>query len=116
MSENIILRDEAKKIILEKIAENVDFRSLRKSLPGFSRRAIKLLVLEVMTEEKISEVPFEGMMRQRQKRPQPLPVTSEGMVDITSLLAQKNYLPENCSVRFFVGQKKITLTVFEKRP
>ena len=48
MSNQKLSQEEAKSIIKERIGSNIEFRILRKELKGISRRAIKLLVLELM--------------------------------------------------------------------
>jgi len=110
-----ISNEEAKNIILERIDSGIDFRTLRKELRGLSRRTIKLLVLEIMAEQKISEVPFAGLMRKPVKAPQPLLINSDGMIDVNELLAKKNYSQENCFVKYSLGPKKITMTIKEKK-
>ena len=115
MSNQKISQEEAKKIIMERIESNIDFRTLRKELKGISRRTIKLLVLEIVDEKKIKEIPFPGMMRKPNKATLPLPVSSDGTIDVSKLLEQKGFTPDSCFVKYSIGAKKITMSIKEKK-
>jgi hypothetical protein len=114
MSIQKFTNEETKNIILERIGSNIDFRTLRKELKGVSRRTIKLLVLEIMDEQKISEVPFAGMMKKPVKSNPPLAITQDGSINVKELLEQKGFIAESCFVKYSVGAKKITMTIKEK--
>lgn len=101
MSEINITLYEAKKVIAEKITSGIDFRTLRKELSGISRRNIKLLVLEIMNEQRICEIPFPWMLKKRITATSPLPLSVDGTIDVQELLAQKGFTPEMCTVRYF---------------
>ena len=107
--------EEAKQIILERINSNIDYRTLQKELKGVTRKNIKLLVLEIMDEQKLSEIPFAGMMRKPKKATPPLLINADGMIDVKDILAMKEFAPETCIVKYSVSQKKITLTIKEKK-
>ena len=110
-----ITQEAAKNIILDRIESNMEFRQLRKELRGISRRDIKLLVLEIMDEKKISEVPFPGMLKKPTKATQPLLITQDGTINVKELLEQKGFIPESCSAKYSIGAKKITMTIKEKK-
>lgn len=111
---NKITPEEAKRIIFDRIDSNIDFRTLRKELHGISRRNIKLLVLEIMAEHKIQEVPFPGMMKKQVKSLPPLPISTDGTINVQELLEQKGFTHESCLVKYSVGAKKITMTIKER--
>ena len=115
MSKQKLTLEEAKQIIKEGIGNNIEYRVLRKELKGISRRAIKLIVLELMDEEKLSKVPFPELLRKPKKATQPLLVNSEGIIDVKELLEQKGYTPDTCFVKYSIGSKKITLTIKETK-
>jgi hypothetical protein len=114
MSKQKMNPEEAKNIILERIDQNIDFRTLRKELKGISRHDIKLLVLEIIDERKISEVPFSGMMKKPVKATPPIMI-EDGKIPVQELLEQKGFLAESCFVKYSVGKKKITMTIKEKK-
>ena len=115
MSTQKFNNEEIKNIILERINSGIDFRTLRKELNGISRRTIKLLVLELIDEQKITEVPFPGMMKKPMKSTPPLFINAEGLLDVNELLAKKNFTPASCFVKCSLGPKKITMTIKEKK-
>jgi hypothetical protein len=110
-----IAPEEAKSIILDKINSGIDFRTLRKELKGISRRNIKLLILEIVDELKLQEVPFPGLLRKPMKSTPPLSVSSDGTINVKELLEQKGFNPEACFAKYSVGTKKITMTIKEKK-
>ena len=115
MSKTKISTEEAKQIIQERIGSNIEFRILRKELKGMARRSIKLMVLELMDELKLSEVPFPGMMRKPNKAIQPLLISPEGMIDVKEILEKKELNPDKCVVKYNIGKSKISMIIKEKK-
>jgi len=115
MSNKKINNEEAKQAILERMNTGIDFKTLRKELSGCSRRDIKLLLLEIMDEQKISEVPFPGLLRKRRKANPPLKISEDFNINVKELLDMKEFSIESCIVKYSIGPKKITVTIKEKK-
>ena len=115
MSKQKISQEEAREIIKERIGSNIDFKTLRKELKGISRRAIKLIVLDMMDELKLSEIPFKDMLRKPKKATPPLNISDEGKIDVKEILENRGLIPGNCIVKYNVGKSKITMTIKEKK-
>ena len=113
MSNQKLTQAEVKEVIANKIGSGIEFRVLRKELKGVSRRDIKLLVLEIMAEQQISEVPFPGMLKKPNKATPPLSINPDGTLDIKEILEKKSFMPDSCLVKYTIGAKKITMTIKE---
>lgn len=107
----ILKFDEAKAIVRKGIHDQITFAELRKLLPDWRKRPLQTVIFDVMAEMGLATVPFAGMVtRPRLTRPA-IPVSDEGNICISSLLAEKGFIAENCAAFAHVGPNKITLTI-----
>lgn len=109
--ENVLKFAEAKAIVRKGIHDQITFAELRKLLLYWRKRPLQTVIFDVMAEMGLTTIPFAGMVtRPRLTRPS-IPVTDEGNICISGLLAEKGFTAENCAAFAHVGPNKITLTI-----
>lgn len=102
---------EAKEIIRQGIKDSIDFKELRAKLPGWRKRPLQSLVFDVMAELGIKTVPFAGMILRPRLTRRPVQIDEYGNLNISELLAEKEFAGVACAAYPHIGDKKITLTI-----
>lgn len=102
---------EAKEIIRQGIRDSIDFKELRAKLPGWRKRPLQSLVFDVMAEMGIKTVPFAGMILRPRLTRKPIQIDEYGTLNISDLLAEKEFLGTTCLAYPHIGDRKITLTI-----
>lgn len=101
----------AKDIIRQGIRDSIDFKELRAKLPGWRKRPLQSLVFDVMAELGIKTVPFAGMILRPRLTRKPIQIDEYGNLNISELLAEKEFAGVACAAYAHIGDKKITLTI-----
>lgn len=101
----------AKEIIRQGIRDSIDFKELRAKLPGWRKRPLQSLVFDVMAEMGIKTVPFAGMILRPRLTRKPIQIDEYGTLNISDLLAEKEFLGKTCLAYPHIGDRKITLTI-----
>ena len=104
---------EEKEIIKQGIEEKINFSELRCRLPGWRKRPLQSLILDVMEEIGLKDIPFPGLLVRPRLTRQPIPLAVDGTLCIQDLLTEKGFNGKPCQAFAHVGAKKITLTIIK---
>ena len=102
---------ETKEIIRQGIEEKINFSELRSRLPGWRKRLLQSLILDVMEEVGLKDIPFPGLLVRPRLARKPVPIDSNGTLCIQDLLTEKGFEGRPCQAFCHVGTQKITLTI-----
>lgn len=97
-------------LIINGVKKGSLFKDIRKKIIGWERRAIKNVVLELMANKKITEIP-KNMFYTQERFPKILPLTNN-CLDLTSIIDKTYFLKdEKIIANYHIGKDKVTITV-----